>query len=245
MEIETHRNAVHAHDGRATVIENTNDGVQCIKWLSSHSQMENSPLKLEGSDERDLSNVLDRFDEVLQKRQIKVRPWIGDDLAEKPILHYASQLALFKCMQTRCLFATDDENEWKLHMFQHMKLIDVLNKKISSNSGSLAKRLLQKFNKFLECPYCPTTLRSHVQITNHIEEEHRRSILQCMFCNYRTIEMDNIALHYGQYHAEEKQEVLISDGRRELKDQDEEMLSYGHYQYVKKIKCGKIHFVFD
>lgn len=121
-------------------------------------------------------------------------------------------------------------------MEQHINLIDVLDKnKLLKNE---TRR--EKYVKFRECPYCETTSKSNQAVTIHMEEEHRRSIFQCKYCFYRTIETDNFVLHYDQFHPGKNREILLcGDGKREFEDSDGLILTEGCELYVKKIKCGK------
>lgn len=133
------------------------------------------------------------------------------DYAVKRNIHLLTQFALYKCMFSNCVFSTGDEDVWKVHMTEHMKFIDcALTNEIIKNQHM----------KFRDCPYCGIGLKSNLGVIQHIEEEHRRSIFQCMHCFYRTIEMDNMVLHYEEFHACQRLELLVCDGKREFEDRD-------------------------
>lgn len=193
--------------------------------------------KLEPNEEEQLSSFDNQFNSESKKTAFKVRPWIDGDYAEKCAIHLLTQFALYKCMFSDCVFSTDDEDVWRVHMAQHMKLIDVLD----ANGVLSNERRKNHYIKFRDCPYCGIGLKSNLGVTQHIEEEHRRSIFQCMHCFYRTIEMDNMVLHCEQFHACKRRELLVCDRKREFEDRDKEILDEGLHQYLQHFKCGMRH----
>lgn len=74
-----------------------------------------------------------------------------------------------------------------------------------------------------------------------MEEEHRRSIFQCAFCFYRTIEMDNMALHMQSCHPHSgsKQILLCGDVREFSQQDEEELMEQDRETHVKKMECGQ------
>lgn len=193
-------------------------------------------VKLEQNEMQLLSNTADHFQATVKSNNYKVRPWIAEDYATKSQLHLVTQFGLYKCMHNDCLFSTDNEEKWKIHMEQHLKLMDVL-----KDNDRLSNKIRCEHIKFRECPYCIADLPSNFAVIDHIEEEHRRSIFQCKYCFYRTIEMDNMILHHQSFHDDKKPDVLVLDANRnrEYEDKDKEILEQGCDQYVETFECGE------
>lgn len=188
------------------------------------------PFQLDRHEEANLLNLTDYYSQQ-KVHGYMVRPWMNDYVA-KPSLSSITQFALFKCMHIDCIFSTDREDIWTAHMIDHIKLIDTF-----QANKMLTTTIRNNQIKFRECPYCPAAMKSHYGVTWHIEEEHRRSIFQCMHCFYRTIEIDSIVLHYNEFHANERREVLMTGEQREFKEKDARILEGGG-QYIDGIQCG-------
>lgn len=168
---------------------------------------------------------------------VGVRPWILEDYAKKRNINTMTLYSLYKCVHQWCLYATDSEEEWIIHMETHIQLMDVLSgKKMISND--YRSELIQ----FRECPYCrsePNNKKhSAHQVCRHMDMEHRRNAFQCANCFYRTIETDNMVLHMETYHPNAGSEILLYDVRREFQQKDEEILREGCEQYITEIECG-------
>lgn len=161
---------------------------------------------------------------------VNVRPWFSNDYAKKCDINTITQFALYKCLHHWCIYATDSEKKWKIHMGEHTHLLDAL-----SNKELIGKDYLVKLAKFRECPYCGDAL--HVE-DRHMEVKHRRNTFQCAYCFYRTIETDNMVLHVETYHPNAGREILLYDIYREFHQEDEVILRNGCEQYITKIKCG-------
>lgn len=196
---------------------------------NSYVPMDGGAFKLDAEQGHTLLSVADYYRQV-EGHVNKVRPWIQSDYATKPSMCLITQFALFKCMHANCIFSTDDEDIWTAHMVDHIKLMDVF-----TEHGMLTNEVRCNQIKFRECPYCPTEAGSNPETTWHIEE-HRRSIFQCAYCFYRTIEMDCMVLHYSQNHATERREILMTADAREFGQKEEEALAEGE-QYVEQFQC--------
>lgn len=146
-----------------------------------------------------------------------VKPWIENDISTKMTFHLDTQYALFKCMHSNCIFATNDRKAMLEHLDNHLKLISILDE-----NGKIRNDMLRKESKYLDCCYCDKHLTSCAKLVNHILDEHSSSVFQCQFCFYRTFEGDNILLHYENFHLlEEKKGILLCDGERlEVTDAD-------------------------
>lgn len=168
---------------------------------------------------------------------VTVRPWFLDDYAKKLNINVITQFALYKCMHGVCLFACDSEENWKIHMEQHLNLIDVLAEK-----KLLKREYRAELVKFRECAYCgsepneKTPLRMDA-VCRHMEMEHRRNTFQCAHCYYRTIEIDNMILHMEKYHRDSDREILLYGVNREFQDSDKDELEQCH-QKIARIRCN-------
>lgn len=179
-------------------------------------------------------NGFESYEEAA-KNTIAVRPWLDGDDAKKPSLNLITQFALYKCMHDKCIYATDKQDDWVVHMDSHIKLIDI----ISERYPKLPKIVRDKLKKFRECPYCDTESKSNADVVRHMVEDHSGSIFQCAHCYYRTIEMDNIVLHYETFHANKPKEILLYGIKREYEEKHEEEHRIGCLDHVDKIKCGQ------
>lgn len=190
-------------------------------------------FKFDENEEEMLVGVCDHY-RTKKDQDFKVRPWIDGDNASKLSMSFITQFALFKCMHENCIFSTNNENDWIQHIDDHIKFIDVLAKRYGLTNDDLRNHQI----RFRECAYCPAKKESNDGITWHIAEEHDRSIFQCAYCFYRTIEIDCIALHCDVFHAKDSQIILMTGFKREFEDKDSDSLNEGE-QYFKDIQCGE------
>lgn len=192
-----------------------------------------------------LANVNDEYEKLKKLHKLNkssytvcVRPWFDEDYAKKRDINIITQFALYKCMHDWCIFATDSEKHWEIHMGRHISLMDVLSEKELMKPCHRAELI-----KFRECSYCrsePHTKRhAAYQVCRHMDMEHRRNSFQCAFCFYRTIETDNIIIHMEAHHSNADREILLYDVHREFQQKDEEILRGGCEQYITKIECGQ------
>lgn len=192
-------------------------------------------VKVDQVDEGTLQNIANNYFQNSDTDTKMVRPWIDADYAQKACIDSICQFALYKCMYEKCMFATNSMEKWFIHMKIHLQLIDHFKE----------KEMLEKFNrdnliKFRECPYCPYHAKANHDFIRHVEEEHHRSIFQCVLCYYRTIEPDNMVLHMKKYHrANGRNEIYLCGKTREFEQQDEEILQQDFETNVKKILCGQ------
>lgn len=192
-----------------------------------------------GEDEKKkLANVIQCYAKM-NGYSITVRPWIEEDYARKPSINLFTQFALYKCMHEHCIFATDDEEKWNKHMDKHINVINVFASMMKVQNETLVRQTRKELVKFRGCPYCNEEFNSNHSHHEHMEEVHRRSIFQCAYCFYRTIEMDNIVLHYEKYHTNERFEVLMYGEIREYGQGDEESHRALCNQNVHKIRCAQ------
>lgn len=157
------------------------------------------------------------------------------DWATKPPFTFTSLLCTYKCMYDQCVYATNDEENWKAHMIQHLDLIDALEKQ---RSDIFTERSKLRFLKFRECSYCTYEPRRNYQLKEHITEEHRGSRFQCSFCFYRAFELDYMTLHNDKFHNDEStREILLVREHQEDNSEWYPILSEACDNNVAKIKC--------
>lgn len=173
----------------------------------------------------------------LNQYTITVRPWFLHDYAKKLNINDITQFALYKCMHDVCLFACDSQENWKIHMEQHLNLIDVL-----AAEKKLKREYRAELVKFRECSYCgrePNEKCPRIdEVCRHMEMEHRRNAFQCSHCFYRAMEMDNMVLHMEKYHGDSDREILLYDVQhRKFEDSDKDELNQCH-QKITKITCN-------
>lgn len=191
-------------------------------------------IKVDPIDDRTLQSIANNYNQNDNANKQMVRPWIGDN-AQKPCINTITQFALYKCMDEKCIFATNSLENWFIHMKVHLQVIDYFKKE-----NMLEKSTRTKLIKFRECAYCGYDAKANHDVIRHLEEEHHRSIFQCSLCYYRTIEMDNMALHMKNFHpANSQNEVYLCGDTREFNHQDEEILDQDFEINVTKIECGQ------
>lgn len=174
-------------------------------------------------------------EEVKQKWH-QVTPWIyeseEDNWAIKRNLYAEMQFSLFKCMHPKCIFSTNDGSKFRIHIQSHEALISALDRE-----NELASVVRDIQTRCRECPYCP--LNETSEIVDHIENDHKQSILQCGNCFYRSIELENIVLHTEKYHPstpdESKRRILLcDDGQRCITDKTMQLV-LEHLDKSKKL----------
>lgn len=193
-------------------------------------------MKIDREEEITLSNIVDVYganDEC--EFTVSVRPWIFEDYAKKPNINLITQFSLFKCMESHCIYATDETEHWNAHMETHLKVIEIFKRR-----GILNKQNRDELKRFRECSYCDYESKGNGAVIRHMED-HMQSIFQCAHCYYRSNEMDNMVIHYDTIHPNKDREILLLDEKREFDQTMEEiLLKPEHYeQYVKKIQCGQ------
>lgn len=180
------------------------------------------------------------FERKFNRAFFSVRPWILEDYAKKLDINMITQFALYKCMYGMCSFACDSEENWQIHMDQHINLMDAIN-----DEKMLTNEYRAELIKFRECAYCgnePHTRQEKLTATTnavrrHMEMEHRRSTLQCASCFYRSIEMDSMVYHMEKFHPGSK-DILLYGTSREFQDDDVHDFEGCQEQNIKRIKCN-------
>lgn len=189
-------------------------------------------------EQQQIQKTIDENQNAESKFTVKVRPWIPGDYIRKPDINLMTLLALFKCLHKTCTFATDNEVRWNQHIEQHLKVVDYLNVTLGQSWEKSERR--ENYMRFRDCPYCEDFhTKLNVDVTNHISGHHRGSNLQCRYCFYRCVELDNIALHLEEFHPDKPKEILLLDESREFIHSDLEQLGELCSHNLKKMKCGQ------
>lgn len=208
----------------------SSENIQCTS-KSKLNTVEKSTIKPLKAKPKKMEAQLDFGQDIhIIENGVAIRPWIEGDNAKKPLLHAITQFALYKCMHDECIFATDCQDAWKSHMNRHIEENGKLRK-----YGALGKDMI----KYRECSYCGKYEKNLPKAIHHMETEHRRSILQCAHCFYRTNEMGNIEIHYGKFHQNRSREVLLCDQMGGFKEYNHEFHRKCLERNVKKMKCGQ------
>lgn len=188
--------------------------------------------KMDIEEETNLMGVFKEH-ETTGKYELSIRPWLEADWARKPLVNLLTQFALYKCMHGKCIYATNSEEAWIVHMRKHIDLIDVMAKlKI------LTSHKRDEYIKFRDCPYCTKESHANFEVNTHMELEHRRSGFQCAHCFYRCIEMDYMVFHYQNFHPDKSREVLLCSEKKEFEYKDKELI-FEYLKEMKKIVCGQ------
>lgn len=233
-----------SHDSSAGSFNNTNIQEYYVLNQGTDNVASSAPppplelWKIDAAEEQSLLNIHSDYDRITDVFKINVRPWMEGDYAKKPILTLYTQFSQYKCMHMKCIFATDDEEQWKKHMMKHLDIIDVLTK-----HGMIKKDEGRMHIGFRECAYCYAEAQSNLGFCQHMDITHRTSAYQCIHCFYRTNEMDNIVLHYETFHNDKSPEefgrVLLCNEQQEIEDKDYDLIANDCGKNVKTFICGQ------
>lgn len=216
-------------DKESSVTENGSNSLEPAKYWRLQNWLKDDPAERESH-----WNVAHHYTQITaSKFQVKKEMAA---IWTKPSLGTLSQYALFKCMHSQCIFATDADEDMSIHMESHLTLIDVLK---SRNGDSMTKTMRDQQIQFRDCCYCNFEACTNNELINHIADEHGQSVFQCSHCFYRSIEVDHIMFHYESCHPNEKREVLLCGETCEFRQQDHEMLINDCEMNIEKIKCGQ------
>lgn len=115
----------------------------------------------------------------------EIYPWLSAnhshkmkyEICHKNMLQKNSLIALFKCMNIRCSFTTNDVELF----FNHLKFH---NRNQSSDKSSC-----------LFCTYCMFKTSDEKALVHHINDVHSRDIFQCSRCFYRARDKESCYQH--------------------------------------------------
>lgn len=219
-------NVMDLHDFDATDAVAKSPGENTKYW-----RMQNA-IKNDPAEKEHLLAVVDHYKQSTIYG-FHVKQWISEKWT-KPIISTITQFALFKCMHAQCRFSTNSKEDMEMHMNHHLALIHVL----QSADEKLDRTIRDEQIKFRDCSYCDFHGHSNKEILDHVLAEHEQCIFQCAYCFYRSIEVDNIALHFDAHHAKEERQIYLCGKVREFREQDREVLQEDVVK-VPKIECGQ------
>lgn len=146
--------------------------------------------------------------------------------AELKLKRDCSLVALFKCMAIDCIFTTSDKDSMLRHLNNHEDLL--------MTEGSFN----QDDSTWLECCYCEEIIDTCTLWVKHINEVHSKSIFQCPYCFYRSVDQNNVSSHLNQYHGNEEEKYIFVCGSETscLSDEINQIL-YSMTANVREIPC--------
>lgn len=167
---------------------------------------------------------------------LNLQPWLNNAISDRKskaaaisMLHEIPLTALFKCMQTDCIYFTSDSVLFQRHLNYHA------GKEVSH-----------------ACSYCQFKGSTSDKIIGHIQENHYTDAFQCAFCFYRALTKNNLITHAKQYHADKQNVVMIECFRRGNKETREKLQSEAQsfpniQKFVHPLKCfcEKEFYMFD
>lgn len=167
---------------------NVSDFVAEMKILRLKQEVdEESAEQISIEDKDDLSNQ--SVPSIKKKNCFTINNQIDQRIPNSSILtsNMARILALFKCMDNGCNFATNLPNEFTKHM--------------ESKPTPYTE---------LECPYCRISfkMKPSKHLTDHIQDKHGLCRYQCNECYYRSSELSNVLVHRKLEH--KTNEILVS-----------------------------------
>lgn len=159
---------------------------------------------------------------------VPLKPWTNNNTIKLHSLtmHMLSDkclTSLFKCMWQKCGFSSSDREQTISH-FRFHKEREALTCKIEECTP-------------IECPYCSEYFYSGTEIVNHIESTHGRSIFQCQYCFYRSVDAYGMSLHLDKYHPEKNAVVLICGTHKPFLPSQMEDLLKRQREQIHPILC--------
>lgn len=140
----------------------------------------------------------------------KLMPWIDVKMlsSNEPHLKYEvcsaklmakdCLVALFKCMDPQCSFATNSSATFYNHLCQH---------EMDKRLGKIQETF------YLQCSYC-LFKASHTKIlAHHINDVHSFDLYQCGNCFFRSREIETCYQHSLKYHSELSKTIYKCAGR--------------------------------
>lgn len=150
--------------------------------------------------------------------------------AEAKLKRECSLVALFKCMAIGCIFTTSDKDKMLEHLYNHEDFL-VQQASYSKHHSN------QDDSSWLECCYCEEIPGSCTTLVDHIIAEHAKSIFQCLYCFYRSVDQKNVASHLKRYHCNEEERYILVCGTEAKSLTDEINLILRGQLSVKMFQC--------
>lgn len=178
-----------------------------------------------------------------QSTKPEVKPWIVGNSSWKPKLRWDTQLALYKCMQLKCTFSTNDTSKMRAHIDSHLKIIAAA--KVEKNFD-LTQQRLDCLMSFGECAYCDIKPITDSMIVDHTAEKHSNSKYQCAQCFYRTVKLENLISHNEHHHSNKRQLLICpeADVVREIHKTDldamyDDFENSCHHFELRNVPCTR------
>lgn len=145
---------------------------------------------------------------------VNLKPWTTSsatktaDIAEY-LLHDAALFALFKCMAKNCPFSAESKENMASHLQLHEQY-----QRAESNEAIIIKSEFNGMQKidYLECAYCCVYNATWSELLEHIVDTHSKSIFQCQYCFYRSIDAFSTIVHMRNHHANKESIILMCNG---------------------------------
>lgn len=116
------------------------------------------------------------------------------DICFRKMMSQDSLTALFKCMHSKCSFATFNAEIFFNHLDCHVK------------------DLRKKNFFFLYCSYCTYKSPDSESLVHHINDVHRRDVFQCSECFYRSREKETCYQHIRKSHKNSQAKIYHCPG---------------------------------
>lgn len=157
----------------------------------------------------------------------KLMPWISTprtgfkyEICYTKMIERKSLIALFKCMDSRCSFATNDDELFRSHLIRHQ-----------SN-----ETLEENFHQ--QCSYCLyQSTTGPEDLAHHIIDIHSYDIYQCAHCFFRSREKETCHQHMETVHCVLSKMIIKWSGRELSDERLDERLKRNRAQFVVPMKC--------
>lgn len=156
---------------------------ECVNALTVSPKMESlsnqkKPVKLSFDNLRNYSasQLMSWVEKRFLRNNFKI------EICYRKMLEKNSIVALFKCMSSRCSFATQDSELFLNHLNCHSNDVKICD------------------NFFLYCAYCLFKSNELKPLVHHINDVHSRDIFQCSYCFYRSREKETCYQHIKKSH---------------------------------------------
>lgn len=158
----------------------------------------------------------------INKHGINACPWLPRIVKKwpSPIIPQSVLVAKFKCMDQQCSFTTQNANNFKMHLDNHVEKSSV----VSAN--------------YLSCSYCDTTEASPIDLIRHICDSHKYDNFQCKFCFYRSCANFNVLTHQKNFHRFVPPTIIkIDNSNKRNYDIEIEKIKKDIKKYVRALMC--------
>jgi hypothetical protein len=164
----------------------------------------------------------------------KLMPWINVkqyssqvphskyEICSLKLLLKNSLVALFKCMEPECSFATNNNEFFNNHLYHHEK-----EKSLRKNRDKL----------HFQCSYCLFSSSGFKTLVHHINGVHSLDLYQCGNCFFRCREIETCYQHALNYHSELPKTIFKCAGTELEESKVFTRLRRKREEFVVSIKC--------